>query len=227
MIPLLCASAFAAQSSDFNDRVTELLLVETAQRLELHKDQITMLHLGLHNVSCPDDAEISLRIPSAEDFRGPVEVFVEATDGSDRCGKWKIQSRMAIFKPAWVADTSYSPGQIVQMSQKSVRYDLSTGTPITEEQVQREALTHIQKNEVITLERTRVVPDAKNGKKVDIVVKSGDLHIRSDGTLMGNAYLGDSVKVISMATRQVIEGILVDSNTVELMVGASQSRGKP
>ena len=58
-----------------------------------------MLHLGLHNVSCPDDADISLRIPSAEDFRGPVEVFVEATHGSDRCGRWKIQSRMAILNP--------------------------------------------------------------------------------------------------------------------------------
>ena len=43
---------------------------------------------------------------------------------------------------------------------------------------------------------------------------------------MGNAYLSESVKVISMATA-VIEGVLVDSNTVELMVGASTSRGNP
>lgn len=224
---LLCASALAAQSSDFNDRVTEMLLLEASERLALPVAQIEMIHLGLNNVSCPDDAEVSLHIPASEDFRGGVDVYIEASDGSERCGKWKTQSRLAVYKSALVAETATSPGQMVQMSMKRIRYDLSSGTLVTDGTVPREAVTHIGKDEVITLERTRLVPDAKDGKKVDIVVKSGELQVRSDGKLMGNAYLGESVKVISMATRQVIEGVLVDSNTVELMVGASTSRGNP
>ena len=98
---LLCASALAAQSSDFTDRVTEMLLLEASERLSLPVAQIEMIHLGLNNVSCPDDAEVSLHIPASEDFRGGVDVYIEATDGSDAAGNG-LQSRLAVYKSLWL-----------------------------------------------------------------------------------------------------------------------------
>ena len=227
MIAFLCASVFASQSSDFNDRVAEMLLLEASSRLSLPSTQMELLHLGLQNTSCPEDAHIDIHIPPSEDFRGSIDVYVSAQDESGQCGKWRTQSRVAIYKHAYVAQSAIAPGQAIQMEKKLARYDLSVGTLISDADTPLEAKTHIRKGEVITVERSRTVPDARDGMRVDIIVKSGDLNIKSDGQLMGNAYLGDSVKVISMATRQVIEGVLVDAQTVELNVGASQSRGNP
>ena len=82
------------------------------------------------------------------------------------------------------------------------------------------ARTRIRAGELITVERSQSIPDAKDGSHVFIVVSSGQLQIKSDGSLMGNANIGETVKVISDATNQVLDGILVDNQTVNITLEA-------
>lgn len=220
MITLLSSLAFASQPSDFLERVAEMLLLETSSRLELPMEQVEVLHLGLQNSSCPEDANISVFVPQNEDFRGMVDAFVEGQDQSGLCGKWRIRSRVAVYKTALVAQHDTAPGDPIMMVKHLTRYDLSPGTPVPISSQPREARTQIRAGELVTVERSQIIPVARDGAQVSIIVKSGSLQITSDGALMGDANIGDSVRVISAATRQVLDGTLVDSQTVNINVGA-------
>lgn len=227
MITLLCSLAFASQPSGFLDRVAEMLLLEASGRLELPLEQVEVLHLGLQNTSCPEDAKVSVFVPQNEDFRGMIDAFVEAQDQNGLCGKWRIRSRVAVYKTALVAQKDTAPGEPITMVEQLTRYDLSSGTPVSIGSQSLEARTQIRAGELVTVERSQIIPVARDGAQVSIVVKSGSLQITSDGALMGDANIGDSVRVISSATRQVLDGTLVDSQTVNINVGAVSLGGTP
>ena len=107
---LLCASALAAQSSDFTDRVTEMLFLEASERLELPVAQIEMIHLGLNNVSCPDDAESLFTFLLPRTFEEASMVLWKQPTAVNAAENGKPRVDWRSINPHLVAETATSPG---------------------------------------------------------------------------------------------------------------------
>jgi flagella basal body P-ring formation protein FlgA len=220
MIYLLCASVFA-QQTDFLSRVAETLLLESAERLQLDPKDLSIQNLGIQSSKCSDDAEISLYIPNHEDFRGNVDVYIEGSESGKMCGKWRTSSTIAVNKKLWVAVQDTAPGQPIETVERVIRYDLTTGTPVTNGET-LQARTHIRAGSMVSVERSQRIPAARDGSRVSLVVQVGGLSIHSEAELMGDAHIGESVRVIAMASRQVVEGTLVSPELVSISLGGQQ-----
>lgn len=56
----------------------------------------------------------------------------------------------------------------------------------------------------------------KKGQLVFIVVESPNFIIKTTGEIKGNAFVGSKAKVINLASKKVITGVLIDENTVKV-----------
>ncbi|MBP2673913.1 MAG: flagella basal body P-ring formation protein FlgA [Deltaproteobacteria bacterium] len=56
----------------------------------------------------------------------------------------------------------------------------------------------------------------KRGRKVTLLAESGGVRIATSGETRENAYVDDVVKVVNLATKKTVTGILVDENTVRV-----------
>lgn len=56
----------------------------------------------------------------------------------------------------------------------------------------------------------------KKGQMVFIVIESPKFAIRTTGEIRANAYVGSQAKVINLASKKIISGVLVDENTVKV-----------
>lgn len=56
----------------------------------------------------------------------------------------------------------------------------------------------------------------KKGQMVFLVIESRKFTIRTTGEIMANAYVGSQARVINLASKKVISGVLVDENTVKI-----------
>ena len=81
------------------------------------------------------------------------------------------------------------------------------------------ATTYIEKDAVILENQVRQKPDKFNGDSVVLVYTGQNLQIKANGRLMSDAYVGDSVKVVSEATNAVIWGTLQQNGMVEIQRG--------
>lgn len=66
--------------------------------------------------------------------------------------------------------------------------------------------------DVMVKDRTLV----KKGQMVFLVVESPKFTIRTTGEVRANAYVGGQVKVVNLASKKIISGVLVDENTVKV-----------
>jgi flagella basal body P-ring formation protein FlgA len=67
-------------------------------------------------------------------------------------------------------------------------------------------------SEYILENRTKI----KRGHRVTIVVNSPNITASTVGELKEDGYVGDYVKVVNVSSRKIIQGILIDENTVEV-----------
>jgi flagella basal body P-ring formation protein FlgA len=81
------------------------------------------------------------------------------------------------------------------------------------------ATTRIEEGAVILWNQIRAKPDNFDGDSVTLSYKSGSLQIKTKGKLMSDAFIGDSVKVISEATNSVLTGTLGEMSVVEIQRG--------
>lgn len=56
----------------------------------------------------------------------------------------------------------------------------------------------------------------KKGQLVFVVIESPNFTIRTTGEIKGNAFVGSSAKVVNLASKKVISGVLIDENTVKV-----------
>jgi flagella basal body P-ring formation protein FlgA len=78
------------------------------------------------------------------------------------------------------------------------------------------ANTHIEEGSVILWNQVRAKPDNFDGDSVILLYNSGSLQIKAKGRLMSDAFIGDSVKVVSEATNSVLTGTLNEHSVVEV-----------
>jgi len=56
----------------------------------------------------------------------------------------------------------------------------------------------------------------KRGRRVTLVAERGGVRIATGGETRENAYVDDAVKVLNLASKKTVTGILVDENTVRV-----------
>ncbi len=56
----------------------------------------------------------------------------------------------------------------------------------------------------------------KKGQVVFVVIESPNFTIRTTGEIKGNAFVGSNAKVVNLASKKVISGVLIDENTVKV-----------
>ena len=74
----------------------------------------------------------------------------------------------------------------------------------------------LAEGEVLTLDILQPKPLNQDGDIVQLVVSSDNLIVRSKGKIMSNAMLNAKVKVLSLATNTVVDGVLVSKGIVEI-----------
>jgi flagella basal body P-ring formation protein FlgA len=79
-----------------------------------------------------------------------------------------------------------------------------------------EASTTLALGQPVTTLRVRPVPDRREGDGVTLVVERGPVRISAPGTLLGDAFVGQSVAVTNEVTHAVVHGQFLDDGLVHV-----------
>jgi flagella basal body P-ring formation protein FlgA len=195
------------------------IVEEISNRLDISKNDITVEYLGLGNTRrCVNADYVDVTIPDREDFNGPITTSVVAYKEGSICGKWTIRPKVAIWDMLPVATKNISAGEIVVFEYRKHRRDRLMMNPASELD-NMIAKTQISEDSVILWNQVRVKPDNFDGDSVVLFYNSGNLLIKTNGTLMSDAFIGDTVKVISEGTNTVLWGLLREPGVVYIQGG--------
>lgn len=216
---LLILSVFAQEGNDdllpskqdFTVYVQSQVESLIAQKMNISVDKVHVVSLGLANTkTCSVFDKVDVFVPNNEDFRGRTSIQIQGWNAGVGCGRWTSQAEVEIYTELYVADTTYQIGDVVHMHIEEARWDVLTYEPIDSAYIgtQWEARTVIQSGEVVLRNQLRQKPDKVTGDSVVIVYKSTGLQIRSDGRMIKDAFIGERVKVMSVSTNVLVEGVL-------------------
>jgi flagella basal body P-ring formation protein FlgA len=79
-------------------------------------------------------------------------------------------------------------------------------------QLERSVNANMPLIDVMVKDKTLV----KKGQIVFLIVESPKFTIRTTGEIRANAYVGNRAKVINLASKKIISGVLIDENTVKV-----------
>ena len=219
MIWLLAWSSFV-HALEWNAEIADALQKESTRLLSDRFEQevrVEIDHLGLAaRTTCPQLDVVEVVLRSDEDFRGPIPVKAYLKYDNQICQTLSFRARIAVFMEMWVASKAVAPKKEVTVERATVRYDLLQGTPIEEAKGPWIARTVLKKKEPLTYEKVKLKPLNNDGDLVDILFKTDRLEIRMSGKLLREGYKNSRVKVLSLTTSTILEGILVRKNLVEV-----------
>jgi len=134
-------------------------------------------------------------------------------DDEEVVSRFTVQPSLTVWVHAPVAPVDYATGQRVEPVLGIVDIAQITGTPTTRG---GEARVAIRSGQPVTNMNVRQPIDAQRGSTVTIEIVRKSLSITTPGQLMDNGRAGDTVRVINHSTKQVLEGVLIDAQTVRL-----------
>jgi flagella basal body P-ring formation protein FlgA len=117
-----------------------------------------------------------------------------------------------------VATKNIAAGELVSFEYRKHRRDTIMMNPASDLD-NMIAKTQISEDTVILWNQVRAKPDNFDGDSVILFYNSGNLLIKTNGRLMSDAIIGDSVKVISEGTDTVLWGLLQEPGVVYIQGG--------
>lgn len=168
-----------------------------------------------------DDAQFKI-VDVYQDFRpvGNVIFPIEITgDGVNR--KIFLRARVEVFKPVVVAKNKIKRGATISLDDLGLEERDIAMLPEKYFNskilvANTEAKTTIPENSTIFKWMVKEIPLVHRGDLVAIVVKGVNLMLKTEGTVLGDGYLGKEVKVKRAGSKKTVEGILVSSKEVEV-----------
>jgi flagella basal body P-ring formation protein FlgA len=215
---LFLASTAAAFQATLEERVSDALQDAIVERIgDADSLEIEVLHLGIRAKSdCGDSPKLDITLSSTEDFQGPLDAYAEVFDSKGLCESWRFNPHVAIWKLLPTAASSVAAGDIVEASLNRGRFDQVQGSLIEPSMGPWVALTALQRGEPLTMDRLKRKPLNADGDEVLLLVTTGTLRITAKGRLMSDAYIGQQVRVLSLTTNTVVEGMLTKYGTVQI-----------
>ena len=113
-----------------------------------------------------------------------------------------------------VANADFRPGDPVTANWGLVPIEKVQGTPITSGNWA--ARVNIDAGEPITDAVVEQPIDAKKGSAVTLQIVRGALTLNAPGSLLEDARIGESIRVVNEATHVALRGVLVAPDTVQL-----------
>lgn len=172
--------------------------------------------------------EISeLRLSSPAPAEMPTAIVVEKTPPGKCAFRFEFRSGKSISATAFIkaydqvviSRSGFSKGHILQPSDlysslmETARIPKSAARE-EEAVVGKRLLRSIVPNMPITNAMISEMPLVKRGHRVVLAVETGGFSIKTAGELKQDAVVGEHVKVINLATKKTVAGLLSDENTV-------------
>ena len=139
---------------------------------------------------------------------------LRAVEGHQLLGSWRMRPALDIWTVFPVATSDSSVGEVVSSRLEPVLLQNIRGVEVGEGTWV--ARVSLKEGEPLTDRVLRRRPDSDRGSVVRIEIIHGALSIGADGRLMEDAFVGDDVRVLNLATRSTHTGRLVAHNRVEI-----------
>jgi len=215
----LCATPARATVSV--ERVTEAVRVRVAEAAAVPVADVEVLHLGLARaLDCPNADPIQVDLSSEERFTGHSRVTVRVGDPEHPCERVTLRSRIRVWTTVPVAAAPAAPGDLLPVATGRVALDTLKGVPLPLSASSQPWLAKIgfREGEPVLADAVRAPPAARSGADVVLLGVLGDLEIRAPGRLMEDAFVGESVSVLNLATHTVQKGTLMEDGRVHVRV---------
>jgi flagella basal body P-ring formation protein FlgA len=184
-----------------------------AERLGLEAASVELLHLGISALPpCAEGARVLVDSAPTERFRGHAELRVDLYGPEELCASLRLRSRVRAWVEHPVAARATRPGEVVQWTVQRIPLERLEAEPIDGARLERGtwlARTSLAEGEPLSALVIRERPDGSSGEAVHVLAGHGSLLIESQGRLLADAFLGDSVRVANTDTRSVHDGTLI------------------
>lgn len=193
--------------------LAELIRAQVADRLGVAPGDVEVMSLGLTAV--PAGAAWSVELP-AGDLWGTVVLRLVARlpDGSER--RYTTYTKLSVWMELPVAAASAAPGEPVAVSvERRRRESVRSGAPVDPAR-RWQARGSVAAGDVLTTYKVEAIPDALSGASVRLVSERGALRVEAPGRLSGDAFIGEPVEAVNLATQAVVTGIYEGGGRVRL-----------
>lgn len=125
-----------------------------------------------------------------------------------------VRPHLTVWVRVPVASAPASPGQAISWEEGVAPVESVRGVPLRSEGLQ--ARVSLDAGDPITDAVVLLPPDARRGAPVTLTVTAGSLTVTAPGELLEDGTLGQSVRVVNLATHTTQRGHLVRPDTVDL-----------
>ena len=218
--PVANASSSSSQP-DFVSEIHEKVEATIAERLNISIEDVTVHYLGMSNLhKCNGASHVKVDIPVQEDFRGKTLLYIEAWKEETQCGRWTVQGDVEIWGQIPTAKYAAQPGEMIEVQWERRRLD-QIREPLFELTPSMQyatllAVVPLGSGDPLHRNHVRRKPDFQQGASVIVLVQKGALQVKVQGTLLKNAYIGDTVKVRSESSNTILEGQITENGMVLL-----------
>jgi hypothetical protein len=175
-------------------------------------EKVEVSWLGL-SASLPGASESKL-IWSGNPCQSRPMLKLRAVEQGQLVGSWRFRPALDIWKKVPVAAADYAPDQKVDSVSGLVRLSDIQGNSVAEGAWL--ARVSISSGEALTDRVLRRAPDSVRGSSVRVEARAGALVVGADGKLLEDAFLGEEVRVLNLATRSTQRGRFTAGNRVVL-----------
>lgn len=96
--------------------------------------------------------------------------------------------------------------------------DLRSGALFSSDQViGKRARRRLLAGDVIMANAVEVVPDINIGDEVQLVAIVGGVEVHTNGKAMEKGLRGDTIRVLNLGAKKIINGVIIDSKTVQVL----------
>lgn len=184
-------------------------LVEWAEQT-CGADRVEVQWTGLPSSQLPSDTE--RLVWQGDPCRSRPHVRVAAVVDGVPSARFTVQPSLTLWATVPVAARDIAAGEEIVVVDAEVDLAKVVGLPVRH----GTARTAIAAGRPVLESMIGVPFDAPNGSAVELVYVRGNLMIATDGRLLEDAKLGESVRVVNEASRAVAQGVLVSANRVEI-----------
>ena len=175
-------------------------------------EKVEVSWLGLSD-SLPGGSESKL-IWSGDPCQSRPMLKLRAVEQGELVGSWRFRPALEIWKSVPVAAEDYRPDDPVRIETGLARLADIQGNPVGEGAWL--ARVPISSGDALTDRVLRRAPDSQRGSTVRVEARVGALVVGADGRLLEDAFLGEEVRVLNLATRSTQRGRFVVGNRVVL-----------
>lgn len=199
---LAVAAAFASTPSAAIQAAVAAKVGVPAADVEVH---------GVELPTAPTSVDWLVDLPSVGPVWGDVSVTLHA--GTSR---YLVRPRVTVWQTLPVAAKSARAGERVEITTARVARDTLHGQAPVDPTHSWQARVDLVAGAPLTTTVVRERPDAAQGQTVRIVAGAGPLVVFAPGQLGEDAFVGDRVHVVNLATRTQLVGTLQGDGTVRV-----------